>query len=295
MIILPQARGILRGRVFYPLQLRIEPQSALTLPGFLLLNNMALLGAQAGLTANVFNLTINVQLFPTVGLTAGVRLSTPASARFAGAASVNANATLQHLVTTYNANGSYSYVIPATATTVDVWLAGAGGGGGAPYNGGGPSTPGDANATPGGDSTASLGGTTVTARGGGAGQTGLGPGVGAAGGTGGTAVGGNVTNVTGSNGQTAPGTFASPPNNPAGGSDGLGLGIRGGVGGSLQASSIQGGGGGGPGALHHQFSVAAYHGQSITVVIGAAGAGGIDVNNGTGSAGMDGIALLSWN
>lgn len=289
MIILPQARGILRGRVFYPLQLRIEPQSALILPGFLFPNNQALLGGQVGLSASAYNLGVRAVLFPTVGMLANAGTMVGGTrASLAGTSALSAGASTTKITTTYNMAGTYSYVIPSGAQSLDIKLAGASGGGGGPY--GSPQT----QSTAGGDSTMTCAalGMNITARGGGGGATSTGPSS-FFGGPGGSATGGNLANVTGSDGSPSTYTATTPPG-PPGGSDGLGLGIVGGNGGSLTQASFQGSGGGGPGAAHHQASVAGLAGSVITITIGAHGIGG-SAPLGPGANGMDGIAIVTWS
>lgn len=291
MIILPPAHGFLRGRVFYPIQTRVEPQSNLILPGFLLLNNPALLGAQATLAANVYNMAARAFLFPTIGLTANAIPVMSNVGQFGVTAGLTADAATLPLnrTTTYNTAGTYNYVIPTSAIDVNVYLAGAGGGGGSPAGG----TAQDGSG--GGATTLSFppGSISLTAWGGYGGAQGAVGGVVRGGGTGGTANGGNQGNVTGSNG-ALPGTVQAGPPGPAGGTDGMGLGISGGAGGSQTSISWQGGGGGGPGALRYDFiNVTSVRGQTVTITVGAHGVGGHGLN-GNGADGMDGIAILTW-
>lgn len=290
MIILGPAHGFLRARVFYSIQTRVEPQSNLILPGFLLLNNQALLGAQASLTANAYNTGARAFLFPTFGLTASALTMMNNVGVFGVTSALTVDAAPQVAVrtTTYSSAGSYTYIPPSGANNLDILLAGAGGGGGAPY--GAPQY----DATAGGDSTITIGATTLLARGGGAGGSQTAPGNRSLGGAGGTASGGSIANVTGSGGgSTVSNPVLTAPPGPAGGTDGLGLGIAGGAGGSTSASSYQGGGGGGPGALHSQVS--ARTAGKISITIGAAGSGGSGYPAGAGANGMDGIAILTWS
>jgi len=301
MIVFPPARGILRGRVFYPLRDRIEPQSNLYLTGFALLNNPALLaGSQFGLSANAYTPAIRGVMFaPTIGLTAAPGIALGGNQALLGVtAALASDSAVQHgpsNVTTYSTAGTYSYSIPSGAKTLNIKLAGAGGGGGGAYYSGY-----STNGGSGGTSTVTINalGVTLTAHGGGGGTTPSATQTAAPGGQGGTATGGNTQNVTGSSGGLAINTSigGQPPPGPSGGQDGLGLGIVGGQAGSLTITDWQGGGGGGPGALQHVANVSGLSGPQLSITIGAHGFGGSGsgLSNYMGAAGMDGICIITW-